>query len=66
MAATEEDIPSPCNDKCEMDDRDICTGCFRSLEEIVKWTRVDTKTRDIYWQKIALRRKLHLENESRQ
>ena len=66
MAANEEEIPSPCNGKCETDERDICTGCYRSVEEIVKWTRVDDKTREMYWNKIELRRKMYANSEGQQ
>jgi uncharacterized protein len=66
MAANEEEIPSPCNGKCETDESDICTGCYRSVEEIVKWTRVDDKTREMYWNKIELRRKMYVNNEGQQ
>lgn len=33
--------PSPCIRKCCLDDDDICLGCFRSLEEITRWSKVD-------------------------
>ncbi|MGZ0657463.1 DUF1289 domain-containing protein [Coraliomargarita sp. W4R53] len=29
--------PSPCNDECELDHNDICTGCYRSIAEIIDW-----------------------------
>jgi len=28
---------SPCIDLCTLDDRDICVGCFRSIDEICAW-----------------------------
>jgi predicted Fe-S protein YdhL (DUF1289 family) len=30
-------IPSPCIDRCLVDEHDICEGCFRSVKEIGKW-----------------------------
>ncbi|MBK8814903.1 MAG: DUF1289 domain-containing protein [Methylococcaceae bacterium] len=66
MADNEEEILSPCNGKCETDERDICTGCYRSVEEIVKWVRVDEKTREMYWKKIELRRKMYEDSEKSQ
>lgn len=29
---------SPCVDICELNNDDICTGCFRSLDEIGLWS----------------------------
>jgi len=29
--------PSPCNDQCQLDHDDICTGCYRSISEIIDW-----------------------------
>jgi uncharacterized protein len=59
MSANEEEIPSPCNDQCVMDENDICTGCFRSFIEVVKWPKVDNKTRLQYLQNVIERRKEH-------
>lgn len=28
---------SPCTDRCLMDDKGICLGCYRSAEEISNW-----------------------------
>ncbi len=30
-------IRSPCIRNCCLDQRDICLGCFRSIEEIKQW-----------------------------
>ncbi|GAA0782194.1 DUF1289 domain-containing protein [Roseibium denhamense] len=33
-------MESPCIKICKIDDtRGICTGCFRTLDEIVRWAR---------------------------
>lgn len=29
---------SPCNKVCKIDHNNICLGCFRTLEEIGKWS----------------------------
>jgi len=31
-------IESPCIDLCCLDDDDICVGCFRTLDEIKRWS----------------------------
>lgn len=36
---------SPCIRKCCLNEHDICLGCFRSLDEILHWTKVDNTTR---------------------
>jgi predicted Fe-S protein YdhL (DUF1289 family) len=36
---------SPCVGTCCLDTNDICLGCFRSLEEITRWTLVNEQTR---------------------
>jgi predicted Fe-S protein YdhL (DUF1289 family) len=33
-------ISSPCNGICQLDDADVCLGCFRSRDEIARWTRM--------------------------
>lgn len=32
-----ESVESPCIGLCCLDDRDICVGCYRSVEEITLW-----------------------------
>jgi uncharacterized protein len=32
-----DNIDSPCVRNCCLDDEDICMGCFRSVDEIIKW-----------------------------
>ena len=34
----DDDVPSPCVRICVVDEaRDICRGCYRTLDEISKW-----------------------------
>ena len=35
---TEDHPKSPCVSVCALDRRDICTGCYRSAEEITDWS----------------------------
>lgn len=30
-------VVSPCVSVCEVDERDICVGCLRTLDEIAAW-----------------------------
>ena len=34
---TNHKIVSPCTGTCELDETDVCSGCFRSIEEIISW-----------------------------
>ena len=31
---------SPCLNICTLDERGVCRGCYRTLEEIAGWTRM--------------------------
>ncbi|MGH1540960.1 MAG: DUF1289 domain-containing protein [Arenicella sp.] len=31
------EVKSPCIGTCKIDQKDICVGCYRSLEEIRQW-----------------------------
>ncbi|WP_415903293.1 DUF1289 domain-containing protein [Neptuniibacter sp. QD29_5] len=33
-------IASPCVRNCCLNDQDICVGCYRSLDEILRWSKV--------------------------
>jgi hypothetical protein len=35
--SSEAEVPSPCIGVCCPDEKDICMGCFRSMEEITRW-----------------------------
>ena len=35
-------INSPCVRNCCLDTKDICLGCFRSIGEILVWSKVNT------------------------
>ena len=30
-------VESPCISVCELDENNVCSGCFRTLEEIGQW-----------------------------
>ncbi|MBU3697045.1 DUF1289 domain-containing protein [Dechloromonas sp.] len=38
--------PSPCINVCKMDvPSGLCTGCYRTIDEITLWTRFDERAR---------------------
>lgn len=36
-------VSSPCNGVCQLDDGEICIGCFRSKNEIAGWTQMNDR-----------------------
>ncbi|QRM18283.1 DUF1289 domain-containing protein [Dechloromonas sp. TW-R-39-2] len=50
-------LKSPCINVCRMDARSgLCTGCFRTIEEITVWARTDDHERRNILNRIATRR----------
>ncbi|MGR9115165.1 MAG: DUF1289 domain-containing protein [Gammaproteobacteria bacterium] len=45
MKQSGEGIQSPCVGNCCLDDKDVCLGCFRHLEEIKAWATADDQER---------------------
>ena len=44
---TEQPLPaSPCINRCCLDDKDICVGCKRSLDEILQWSKANREERE--------------------
>jgi len=35
----DNNTPSPCINKCQLNEHEICTGCYRSITEIVEWAK---------------------------
>jgi uncharacterized protein len=40
-----QEIESPCTGVCQLDARQVCKGCFRTMEEIIAWPDADRVTR---------------------
>jgi predicted Fe-S protein YdhL (DUF1289 family) len=56
LAKPEPQVPSPCVSVCVMDPRSaVCTGCWRSLEEIGAWSRLSDEAKRQVWQRIQQR-----------
>jgi len=50
------DVPSPCISVCKLDSAtEFCEGCFRTLDEIAAWGRLDDEAKRAVWQLIAQR-----------
>lgn len=49
-------MPSPCISVCKMDTvSQLCTGCYRTLDEIMVWSRNDDAFKKQVWQAIEQR-----------
>lgn len=42
--------PSPCVRRCTLDAQDVCVGCFRTVDEIMRWSAMAD---DEKWQVLA-------------
>lgn len=50
------EVPSPCISVCRMDEQTgLCSGCFRTLEEIAEWGRMSDEERLAAWERIEAR-----------
>ena len=50
-------VPSPCINVCRMNSANgLCTGCLRTIDEIVAWSSLPDDAKRNVWQLIAQRR----------
>jgi predicted Fe-S protein YdhL (DUF1289 family) len=50
-------VPSPCINVCRMDaTTGVCTGCLRTIDEIVAWSRMPDPAKRAVWVLIEARR----------
>lgn len=50
-------VPSPCVNVCRMvASTGWCEGCWRSIDEIAAWSRLDDAARRVVWQQLMARR----------
>lgn len=52
---------SPCNRHCTLSADDLCVGCFRSLEEILKWRSLSESEQQQVLKRCQKRKNEHLE-----
>lgn len=43
--ASEKPVASPCVSVCALDETDICIGCQRNVDEIIRWSRLNNTER---------------------
>lgn len=46
------DVPSPCTSVCVLDGS-ICTGCGRTIEEVIHWSRLTDEEKKIVLRRVA-------------
>jgi predicted Fe-S protein YdhL (DUF1289 family) len=50
------DVPSPCISVCKVDPTtEWCEGCFRTLDEIAAWSRMEDGEKKAVWKLISER-----------
>lgn len=60
LPADAPDVASPCISVCEIDETNgLCTGCYRTLEEIATWSRMANQKRWDIVQSLRERRSEH-------
>lgn len=46
-------IPSPCVRRCALDAYRCCTGCGRTIDEIMRWRDMSAAERDVVLARLA-------------
>jgi predicted Fe-S protein YdhL (DUF1289 family) len=49
-------LASPCINICALDDAGFCLGCFRTVDEITRWSKVSNEERLAILEQVARRR----------
>jgi len=56
--ASPQPVPSPCNSVCRMSAvTGLCEGCFRNLDEIAGWSRMEDDEKRVVWALLDARRR---------
>ena len=50
-------VRSPCRRNCCLDERDVCMGCGRSIDEILRWNEASDTEREEILRSAELRRR---------
>lgn len=59
-------IASPCRKQCQLHPIDkVCHGCFRTIDEIARWTKFGDARRARIIDDLPARRAAHAEKEAR-
>jgi len=55
--------PSPCIHICALDANNLCLGCFRSRDEIARWSQLSDFARTFINETAEERRRRHLRHQ---
>jgi predicted Fe-S protein YdhL (DUF1289 family) len=53
------DIHKPCIKKCCLNEEDICLGCFRSFNDMLKWNKASINEKTEMLKMAEVRKKEH-------
>jgi len=53
------EVASPCVRSCCLDNADICLGCYRSLDEILSWSKAPAEEKRAILARTGSRRQLN-------
>jgi len=65
MSNTLSNVESPCVRNCCLDDKDMCLGCFRMLDEILIWGTASSQQQLDIVKAIAARKLVKTKSELR-
>jgi predicted Fe-S protein YdhL (DUF1289 family) len=65
MTNTPSTVESPCVRNCCLDDKDMCLGCFRMLDEILIWGTASSQQQLDIVKAIAARKLVKAKSELR-
>lgn len=52
-------IEKPCIRKCCLDENDICLGCFRTFDDMIKWHKTTIEEKNTMLKEAKERKKKH-------
>lgn len=58
--AEQDRVRSPCVAVCALDENDVCIGCHRTGDEILRWTSMTNDERRQVLEQVARREEKHL------
>jgi len=63
-SATSPDVASPCINICKMNERSgLCEGCWRTLDEIIVWSKSDNANKRAILQQVELRKHAQVDGD---
>ncbi|WP_299071995.1 DUF1289 domain-containing protein [uncultured Paraglaciecola sp.] len=57
MTSDTHEVPSPCIRHCCLNDKDMCVGCFRMMDEILIWGQANNKSKHSILEQCELRKR---------